>query len=467
MSLFERLPATFFRPLAAQNAPVYTDILLTLFDEAVQRHQSFPRQMALDIARARLAQAGVLAETTDFTLDNLEAETQPETDTLSIRAHGLLRHFEQCGWLRPDTQSDYTQVYALTEPAYYFLSALHRWLNQPTPPLAGLLSAIHDTLKAAAQEGDLDTRIPQAHSQTEQLLVGLQSLHQNMGEQINALIGQQAVHAILEQWFTEYRNTITAPAYHALRTTAHVGRYRQGALEALQHLLNNPEKLHEAARELAQRDRTITAIAGYARLHEQLLHIRAALENLDDRLRLLDERHETFISAASRAVRLRLAAHTTLSGQLNALLHAAVAHPALQDDLAERFNLFALRLPDAGSPAAPRRASTLFEPTAADEADLDPNAITAAREATWRELERSFSPRKVAERVRGWLADQPRRAATDLPLAQPADLPLLIYVRAYGNDQLGYHVEEAEDWVQVGAFQFRQFYVVRTTHDLD
>ncbi len=462
MTLFEHLNPAFFRPLAATGAPVYADVLLALFATAVQRHQAFPRHVALEMARNRLAQADALAETTDLPLEaDLTAETQAESDTLSIRAHGLLRYFEQCGWLRPDTQSDYTQVYALTEPAYHFLSALHQWLTQSAPPLAGLLSAIHDTLKAAAQEGDLATRIPQAHSQTEQLLVGLQSLHHNMGEHLNVLLKQPDVRAILEHWFTHYRNAVIVPAYHALRTTAHEGRYRQGALEALQHLLNNPNKLHEAAHDMVNRRQAATTEDGYSRLYEQIRTIQKNLSDLDDRLHALDERHELYISAASRAVRLRLAAHTTLSGQLDALVRTAANHPSFAETAANRLNCFALRLPEAGSLAPPRRQPTPFVPSPTTLADPDPAEVQAARQATRRELQRAFSPTKVRDRVRTWLADHPRRAATDLPLATPADLPWLIYVRAYGTAKMGYHIEETDECVHVGGFQFRQFFVVK------
>lgn len=466
MALFpHRLPPAFFRPLAAPGAPVYADILLTLYEEAIQRHEPFSRQLALDVVRSRLTEGSALADTADISASEAEA-LQPDIDVVSIRAHGILRHFEACGWLRPDTQADYTTVYFLTEPAFYFLRAIHEWLHQTTPPLAGLFSAIHDTLRAAVQDGDYATRIPQAHQQTEQLRAGLQSLYQNMGEHLNALLQEQDVRAILEQWFTHYRSNIIAPAYHALRTTAHIGRYRQGALEALHQLLANTEKLHAAARDLVARRQAETAEGGSQRLRDQLLDIQRTLNDLDDRLRALDERHATYISAASRAVRLRLAAHTTLSGQLNALLKMALARPEFAETAANRLNRFALRLPNADSLAPPRRQATPFVPSAA--ADPDPAEVQKARADTQRELQRAFSPNKVRQRVQAWLADQPRRAATEFPLHSPADLPWLIYIRAYGANRLGYHVEETAEWVQVGAFQFRQFFVVKDTpHDLD
>lgn len=50
-----------------------------------------------------------------------------------------------------------------------------------------------------------------------------------------------------------------------------------------------------------------------------------------------------------------------------------------------------------------------------------------------------------------------RRAANDLPLSKPDDLPLLMYVRAYGDGLLGYTVEEGDEWVEHGVWRFANF----------
>ena len=41
----------------------------------------------------------------------------------------------------------------------------------------------------------------------------------------------------MDDRFGKYRTEISAPAYHALRTTAHLGRYRQHTLSAITQLL--------------------------------------------------------------------------------------------------------------------------------------------------------------------------------------------------------------------------------------
>lgn len=460
-ALFQSLPLTLFRPLASPGAPVYADILLAFFAEAVQRHQAFSRDYALTTVRQRLQEAGALEQTADA----LEAQTPSDElyaneEALMARAYVILRYLEKCGWLKADNATGYVQIYSLPDHAFHLLSALQAWVAQGATPLSGLLSAIHDTLTAAVREGDLASRVPQALRQTEQFIAGLQSLYQNMGAHIDRVLEQPDIHAILEEWFGPYQQEISAPAYHALRTTAHVGRYRQGTLNAIAQLLASPD-LETAAQQLVERRLAPDAATAQRTLREQLLSIREAFMDLDPRLANLDRRHEEFISAVTRTIRLRLAARTTLSGQINEIIRTAIAHPALQPSILHHVQAYALELLDSRTLAAPTRAGQPFAPQADEQPEPTAAELEAARAATRHEMARAITRNRIHDLAQTWLADQPRRAATELPLAQPDDLPLLMYVRAYGDGSLGYTIEEGTEWVERGGFAFKQFHLVK------
>jgi len=460
-TLFQHIPSRLFRPLASRGAPVYADILLTFFTEAVQRHQPFSRDYAFNIVRQRLLEQGAVEQTEDALEEGTPSDDlRADNDLISIRAFTILRHLENCGWLKADNLTGYLQVYYLPDYAFHILRALKEWTEQGATPLSGLLSAIHDTLNAAVREGDLASRVPQAHRQTEQLIVGLQSLYQNIGAHIDRVLEQADIRAILEQWFGKYRTEISAPAYHALRTTAHLGRYRQDTLSAIAQLLEASE-LETAAHQLVDRRQAPDLEAARQTLRDQLFRIRDNFIELDLRLTNLDGRHEQFISAVSRTIRLRLAAQTTLSGKLNELILTAIAHNELLEAVGQRLNIFALELLDSRSPAAPTQAGQPFEPQADDTPEPTAEEITAARVGTQREMERAITRNKIRTLAEQWLAEQPRRAASQLPLSQPDDLPLLIYVRAYGDGSLGYEIEEGNEWVEQGGFVFRQFHLVK------
>jgi hypothetical protein len=388
-----------FRPLASRGASVYADILFAFFQEAVQRHQPFSRDYAISLVRQKLSQQDALEQTADaLAVEAPSDDLRLDEDVLATRAFMVLRYLENCGWLKPDNTADYSQVYTLPDYAFHILRALKEWTEQGATPLSGLLSAIHDTLTAAVREGDLASRVPQAHRQTEQLIVGLQSLHQNMGTHIDYVLSQADIRAILEQWFGKYRSEISAPAYHALRTTAHLGRYRQNTLNAITQLLESPN-LETAAQHLVDRHQAPDLATARQTLRDQLAQIRADFGDLDPRLANLDHRHEQFISAVSRTIRLRLAAQTTLSGKLNELITQAIANDSLLSSVRDRLNLFTLELPDPRSPASPTRAGRPFEPQADDTPDPSPQEIAEARVGTWREMDRAITREKIRSLV--------------------------------------------------------------------
>lgn len=78
-ALFDTLPRTLFNPLAAQHAPLYAEVLLTLYAETQRHNQPLSRDLA----------AGLVAEVLDrFAAEDLVGLPELEEDGgLRILAH--------------------------------------------------------------------------------------------------------------------------------------------------------------------------------------------------------------------------------------------------------------------------------------------------------------------------------------------------------------------------------------------
>lgn len=453
-SLFYTLPAALFRPLASPGAEIYARILLALFAESSQRHYPLSRELALDVTIACLPDAQALTLTDDARDPESVASDLPGSDAVTLQAGAILRYLERCGWLQGETQSDFTQTFIFPSYAFRLLRVLSELAADEPLQLAGLISSVHDLLNAAVSAGDLAVRGPQAARQTEQLVLGLQELHHNIGRHINHILEALSTHEVLETLFSTYRSEIVDRAYHALRTTAHVARYRQGILAAADQLIGS-KALDDAARQLRERGEADTPEQASHRLQAQLATIRNYFESLDDRLRSIDQRHSQFVNAAVRAVELRLAAQTTTSGQLDLILRGLLSERGqkalpLVEPLVQAYRL---ELPDNGSLAAPMRAGQPFEPEPEEAPRLADAERAAALDETLRQLNRAVSRTKIQRLAREWL----HRRASEMPLAGPDELPVLIYLRAYGDGSLGYRAEELETWVTRGEIAFRDF----------
>lgn len=467
MALFESIPGALFSPLASPGAPVYAEALLRIFAETRRHQQPLSRELVVGLVREVLAesQQGLAA-----TADAGDEAAGADEDPLSVRAAAVLRYLARCGWLRTETQSDFSQSYTLPDYAFRLLSVFSEIASDEPLPLQGLVFSIYSLLQTSVREGSAHISLPEAHRQTASLMSGLKELQHNIGMHIEQVLRQLQARDVLERVFTLYRSEIVDKAYHQLRTTDHVSRFRPGVLDALAQLSSEQQVLQIAQR-LRANNMAPSVEAAAARLLGQIREIREQFESLDRLLQAIDVRHSQFVDSAVRTVELQLTASTTTSGQVHAILTSLLseAGPQTEREAAEReaaglVELYALGLIDAESLAPPTRSATPFvaEPAAAPQPTAE--QIAAARARTLEQLNRSVS----RERVRRYAAqllegqDEVRIGAADLE--GPGSLPLLIYLRQYGDGALGYRAEDAPGggWVERDGIGFRDFVIRRT-----
>lgn len=277
------------------------------------------------------------------------------------------------------------------------------------------------------------------------------------------MLEQATAQDVLAQLFGAYQTEIVDRAYHQLRTTDHVSRYRPAVLDAVRDLAQTGALLSAAERLTARREATSIAEAE-ALLREQLAVIRDGFETLDARLNALDDRHNRFVHAAVRAIELHLAASATTSGQLNALLERVLSHPeqGLEDDILALPALFDYAVWDgAASLATPARGPVPFVPAETVATALDPAEADAARATTLRQMANSWSPSRVRALAQHLLNGRPDALASELPLISANDLAGVIYLRHFAQAGLGYTIEPVADaWVERDGFKFHEFRVI-------
>jgi hypothetical protein len=467
--LFDHIPATLFNPLAAQHAPLYAAVLLQIFAETQRHQQPLSRDLAVNLVADILVDSADLGDVAnDTTPDDQGAEPDAESDDPLARAGGVLRYLAACGWLRIETQSDYTIAYTLPAYAFRLLHVLHELASNEPPRLRGMICAIHDLLQAARQERGDYVRLREAHYQTRYLLQALKELQHNIGEHIQQVLEHLHARDVLHQVFTSYRDQIVDSAYHQLRTTDHVSRFRPGILDAL-HSLDDDEQIEHLAQQMRLRGEVERTEEAVHLLSQHITDVRDHFELLDRLLTAIDTRHGQFVDSAVRSVEHQLTASSTTSGQLHALLTHLLtettgrASEPLPPEYTPLISLFALELVDADSLAPPTRAAVPFTPEPVALPQPSDDDIRAAHERTLQQMNRAISRERVRRYAASLLRDSDELPAADLPLDGPDDLPLLIYLRYYGDGSLGYRIDEQPDggWIERAGIGFRAFVLRR------
>jgi hypothetical protein len=311
-------------------------------------------------------------------------------------------------------------------------------------------------------------RLREAHYQTRYLLQALKELQHNIGEHIQQVLEQLEARDVLEQVFTSYRDQIVDTAYHQLRTTDHVSRFRPGILDALASV-DDTEQVERLAQQMRLRGEVESTEDAVDLLTESIREVRDHFAFLDRLLTAIDTRHSQFVDSAVRSVEHQLTASSTTSGQLHALLaHLLTEEPArasepLPTAYDPLISLFALELVDSESLAPPTRAAVPFTPEPVAQPQPSEDDIRAAHERTLQQMNRAISRERVRRYADSLLRDRDELPADELPLDGPDDLPLLIYLRSYGDGSLGYQIEEQPDggWIERAGVGFRAFVLRR------
>jgi hypothetical protein len=220
-----------------------------------------------------------------------------------------------------------------------------------------------------------------------------------------------------------------------------------------------------AARRIYERGEERAVEDAAQKLIEQLHAVREHFEALDRLLQAIDVRHSQFVDSAVRAIELQLAASTTTSGQLHAILsHLLDEEKSVDDDTLDRvmrslLNLFEVGFIDQHSLMTPARAPVPFEP---EVADLHAPTLAEAETERLKTLEhllRAWGRERVRRFALELLGERDSLMSDEIPLSGPEDLPLLIYLRAYGDGSLGYFADDegGDAWTERAGIGFRAF----------
>lgn len=468
-ALFKKLPPLLFSPLAALGAAFYSEVLLTLFVETQRHQEPLSRELALSLILDVLEEQNAFDITAHLDEELPEMLTQEE-DSNRRRAGEVLRYLSRCQWLHEEIQRDFTVVYTLPDYAFRLLAVFHEITHDTRPTLQGLVFTIHDLIQAAHHEGNAPLRIAQAHHETLRLLNGLKELQHNIGLHIETVLQQLSPQGVLEHTFGVYLRDVTRQTYHELRTTDHVSRYRPDIHKTLTLL----------SEEYGTSGRKRDTEPQLQRLLTQIQDIQEHFDALDNLLEAIDGRHRQFFDIAIRSIESKLLAESTTSGHLQAFLEylldvqhtgyttqngaSGVQSESLTRLIDACIHIYELSLVDEKSLMSPRRPREPFVTIEEEHVLLTNEEIEAAREEVLRQMLRSISPEQVRSYAQKLLRDHEERRANDFPSIGPDDLPMLMYLRAYGNGSLGYVVEELPDTerVQTDEIAFRNFLIRRS-----
>lgn len=465
---FDVLPPNVFNLFSTQGIASlqrhYMAILLRLYGLSEFTRYPLDRQVVIaeiaEYLKHEHAESDVAA--------HMQAEGDaPEDAAADIQntAGYVLRRLVECGWVEREQHTDYSESILFPDYAFTLLEALRAIQQQKPREFKGQLYTAHQLITSSNKKDFSPAlAITQAYENVRLVARGLSELNQNIRRYVERATRGRDVPALLKLQFDDYSHTL-GPAYHAIKTSDHVSRYRRAIVDQLQRWRRSAEWMEHTANELAAQRRIPPAQANDEIAHN-IAFIIQQLEALDPLIEEIDRRHAQYLKTSLRQVRYQMVgASGHFKDRLTALARLLAAERD-DGDVADRSSQAlqapAVRAPDLHSLFTPPQRRRVFAPSAVGSPALTVSDLAALRDATLRDVAQALTPGKVDRLVRRLLGDAARLHARDLPADLRADLHTLTSVIAYGHHpDVHYGVEPIDgEPVPAGEFVMQPFVIV-------
>jgi hypothetical protein len=469
---FDILPANLFNVFSTQGQSElqrhYMAILLRIYELAEFNRFGLTRELAVAEIADYLANEDIdtLTQSIDISESGID---DPAPGDAQEYASWILRRLVETGWLEREQQADYTELIILPDYAFTLLEALRTIQQQKPREYTGQLYAAHQLISKQGDDFSPALAITQAYENVRQVVRGLNELNQNIRRYTDRVTRDRPVAELLHLQYDDYAQAL-GPAYHALKTSDHVSRYRRDIIMQLQQWQLDNAWLDRTADELATQSRHTPAQAA-DEINHYLRFIVNQLESLDPLLGEIDRRHTQYLRTSLRQIRYQL---VSADGSFkNRLVSLARKLAELQAEgeawLPEEMPVFQaapVREPDASSFYTPPQRRAPFTPQPVIAPILDPSAVQTLRSATLQDLGMVITPAKIQGFVNQFFNGHRTLHIADLPpdaFAAEEDLPWLIYTIAYGNHpEVNYNLEPLSgEPVELGFVRVKPFQLVK------
>jgi hypothetical protein len=447
----------------------------------LQRHYMAILLRIYDLAefnRFGLSRDVVIAEIVDY-LNGIDAAAAEDVAALAAAdenpageksvqeyASYLLRRLAESGWIEREQHADYTEYVILPDYAFTLLEAFRGIGQQRQREYTGQMYAAHQLLTNENEDFSPALAVTQAYENVRNLVRGLNELNQNIRRYTEQVTKDKDVPALMRMQFDEY-SEVLGTAYHALKTSDHVSRYRRAIIDRLEGWLTDETWLDKTTGDLATQRRLTPAQAANELTHA-LRFMVEQLETLDPLLTEIDHRHAQYLRISLKQVRYQLSnAGGNFKDRLAALAQGLArlqeAGLALLPEDAPPLRRAPVDAPDVNSFYTMPTARAPFMPDAIVNPVLDPTAAAALRHLAMQEIGAGITPQRVMQFVHRFLNGNGAIHAAELGDAFYADMQWVIYTLAYGDHpEVDYGVEAAAgEPVEVGPYQVQPFRLVK------
>lgn len=462
MNLYQIVSDTFFTPLNSPLKAIYWDCLNIIY-------HSYLTESSYGIDRDTL-----LSNLTDYFEGNstqiyLEDETMVDARS---KATTFLRKLREFGWVESEIGSDLKQRVTMPNHAVIMMQALRKIEEQNEMEYQSEVSAIYSLLTNEELRSRPYPQILKPVSERAMALFsGLKQLNTSIRKYIDTLTANQSAEEIMEN-FIVYHDEIGSKAYHRLKTSDNISRFRGTIVSRLKQFLTNRALLERTVQGYQtvenERDGEVAEEQVQILVHTLL----DQFADYDTIMEEIDRKHNKYIRNAVERAKFLLTTSNDVEGKISTILQAIAQEISREkqgslfedtsEDVGSMFQIFPLGyLSSESLKTVPVFKKMTELDDVSDGGLLSPEERQKRKEAIRAKNESRFSRKNITAYVMQVLETQSRMQALDFPHQSSRDIIRLIYICAYSRSPKAPYVAKIRrnHPIEVNGFRFPDFEV--------
>lgn len=221
MNLYDIIPENLFSVLVSKNKNLYVKTLFVLLD-AFKQHLKISKDELISMINAQLDDDIISA---DFT----EEELLESEQSISGKAHFLVRKLKSTGWILIETENDFREYITVPGFSYKIIQLLYDIANVSESENFAYVYSTYSSLKLADETRDpfeMITALNDGAERTEHLVESLKSVYHSITYYNQQLINTLNVNNVLHSHYEIFQEDVILKILRPLKIKDSVPKYK-------------------------------------------------------------------------------------------------------------------------------------------------------------------------------------------------------------------------------------------------
>lgn len=464
MELFKIIPDNFFSLLSSKNKAVYAGCIVEAF-------KIYEEGSILGIDKKIVVE--VLTDYLDKEAEeivDMELEDNADKPSSRDKANFVLRRMEECGWIDVDVTNDYIEILNFRDYAITVIEALLQiepkyddYADTNEKEYRGYIYTIYSLL-TNPMNIEYGVLMEQVYRNTKLFIRELRKLDSRLKDYIKSIVDRTEIKDLMES-LIDYKVELVDRAYHRLKTSDNVNKYRLEIVNKLDSFLNDPAVMEQIT--IAYRSRYSNLDDAYRRASRDLTEIIDIFNSLDEMITEIDAKNKTYINSTIGKIEFLLKDDNNIPGKINLILkHISNMHKKGKVDSAINmvqpiFKLCSYKSVNEASLYTPRGAYSKPEPQRLVDTHND---IMGVASEFFKEHETIYTEENVLHFVDEKMVKNILQASMIINEESTIDdILMLVYSLIYtnSNDEIKYTITKLENLVENSRYKFNDFLIIK------